>query len=150
MVVVPFATPVTTPEALIVATAVVEDDHVPPATVLDNVDVPPIIVLNVPVIFGNAVTVDEGIAIVCVVAPVEVSEIEPLYVPAAAVALNLIYKVVLLTVPVFCVNVIEEVYVPPLVVDNSKPLGILTTILLVKSAPVTENVCAAVAVPTQA
>ena len=63
MVVVPFATPVTTPEALIVATAVVEDDHVPPATVLDNVDVPPIIVLNVPVIFGNADTVELGITI---------------------------------------------------------------------------------------
>ena len=78
IVVVPFATPVTTPEALIVATAVVDDDHVPPVMVLDNVDVPPITVVAVPVIVGNAFTVDAGIVIVCVVALVEVSDIEPL------------------------------------------------------------------------
>jgi hypothetical protein len=99
IVVVPFATPVTTPEALIVATAVVDDDHVPPVMVLDNVDVPSMTVVNVPVIFGKAFTVDAGIVIVCVVAPVEVRDIEPLYVPVAAEALNLINKVVVVTVP---------------------------------------------------
>ena len=78
IVVVPLATPVTTPDELIVATAVVDDDHVPPVIVLDNVDVPPITVVNVPVILGNAFTVDAGILIVCVVAPVDVRDIEPL------------------------------------------------------------------------
>ena len=106
--VVPFAIPVTTPEALIVATAVVDDDHVPPVMVLDNVDVPPMTVVNVPVIFGKAFTVDAGIVIVCVVAPVEVRDIEPLYVPVAAEALNLTYIVVLVTVPELSVNEIED------------------------------------------
>jgi len=107
-VVVPFATPVTTPEALIVATEVVDDVHVPPAIVLDNVDVPPMTVVAVPVIVGNAFTVDAGIVIVCVVAPLAVSEIEPLYVPVAAEALNLTYIVVLVTVPELSVNEIED------------------------------------------
>ena len=78
IVVVPLATPVTTPEALIVAIAGVDDDHVPLVIVLDNVDVPPITVVNVPVILGTAFTVDAGILIVCVVAPVDVRDIEPL------------------------------------------------------------------------
>ena len=78
IVVVPFATPVTTPNEVIVATAVVDDDHVPPAIVLDNVDVPPMTVVAVPVIVGNAFTVDAGIVIVCVVAPDDVRDIEPL------------------------------------------------------------------------
>jgi hypothetical protein len=88
---------------------VVDDDHVPPAIVLDNVDVPPMTVVAVPVIVGNAFTVDAGIVIVCVVAPVEVRDIEPLYVPVAAEALNLTYIVVLVTVPELSVNVKEEV-----------------------------------------
>ena len=46
--------------------------------VLDNVEVPPITVVAVPVIVGKAFTVDAGIVIVCVVALVEVSDIEPL------------------------------------------------------------------------
>jgi hypothetical protein len=75
IVVVPFATPVTTPDEVIVATAVVDDDHVPPEIVLDNVDVPSMTVVNVPVIFGKAFTVDAGIVIVCVVAPVDVSDL---------------------------------------------------------------------------
>jgi hypothetical protein len=108
IVVVPFATPVTTPDEVIVATAVVDDDHVPPVMVLDNVDVPPMTVVAVPVIVGNAFTVDAGIVIVCVVAPLAVSEIEPLYVPVAAEALNLTYIVVLVTVPELSVNEIED------------------------------------------
>jgi hypothetical protein len=100
IVVVPFATPVTTPEALIVATAVVDDDHVPPVMVLDNVDVPSMTVVAVPVIVGNAFTVELGITIdKSVVAPDEAIPKVPVKVPALAEALNLINKVVVVTVP---------------------------------------------------
>ena len=100
IVVVPLATPVTTPDALIVATAVVDDDHVPPDTVLDNVDVPPITVVAVPVIVGNAFTVELGITILkSALAPEEAILKVPVKVPALAEALNLIYKVVFVIVP---------------------------------------------------
>jgi hypothetical protein len=100
IVVVPLATPVTTPDEVIVATSVVDDDHVPPAIVLDNVDVPPMTVVAVPVIVGNAFTVELGITIdKSVVAPDEAIPKVPVKVPALAEALNLINKVVVVTVP---------------------------------------------------
>ena len=101
IVVVPFATPVTTPPGeVIVAIAGVDDDHVPPVIVLDNVDVPPITVVAVPVIVGNAFTVELGITIdKSALAPDETILKVPVKVPALAEALNLIYKVVFVTVP---------------------------------------------------
>jgi hypothetical protein len=60
MVVVPAATPVTTPEALTVATAVLEEDHVPPAVTSARVVVDPAQTVVVPVIAattGSALTV---------------------------------------------------------------------------------------------
>jgi hypothetical protein len=56
----PKATPVTTPVAFTVATAVLLDDHVPPAVELANVVVDPVHTFDAPVIAdttGNALTV---------------------------------------------------------------------------------------------
>ena len=78
MVVVPLATPVTIPEVLIVATAGVEEVHVPPVMLAVKVDVPPMTAVVVPVMVGNAFMVEVGSVMVCVVAPVEVSEMDPL------------------------------------------------------------------------
>ena len=65
MVVVPLATPNTAPvEALIVATADVDEVHAPPVMLAVKVDVPPMTAVVVPVMVGNAFIVDAGIAIV--------------------------------------------------------------------------------------
>ena len=78
MVVVPLATPVTIPEVLIVATAGVDEVHAPPVMLAVKVDVPPMTAVVVPVMVGNAFMVDAGSVMVCVVALVDVSEMDPL------------------------------------------------------------------------
>jgi hypothetical protein len=64
MVVVPAAIPVTTPEALTVATAVLEEDQVPPAVTSARVVVDPAQTTVVPVMaatVGSAFTVTEAV-----------------------------------------------------------------------------------------
>jgi hypothetical protein len=66
MVAVPAATPVTTPEALTVATAVLEEDHVPPAVASASVVVEATqteVVPVMPATVGNALTVTAAVAL---------------------------------------------------------------------------------------
>ena len=117
----PSATPVTTPVLLTVAILVAEDVHgfellgVPDP---DKIVVAEVQAVNVPLIAGNAFTVAAPVAIVFVVAPVEVTEILPEAVFEAALV-NRTYIVDVLMVPPLCVSEIDELKVPPLEVLNS-------------------------------
>ncbi len=108
IVAVPATMPVTTPDALIVATDVLDEAHVPPLTVLDSVDVRPVHIDVVPDIvpaLGAGFTVKlstwkqpVGIMYEMRTVPAETPSTAPVPVPTVAI------------------TVLEELHVPPEVV----------------------------------
>ena len=141
----PAATPVTTPVALIVAVPEALLVQIPPVVALFKVVEPPTQVVNVPVGLigltdGKLVTVELGINIVkSVVALEDVMLRVPVYVPAVAVALNLILTVVV-TVPADACVIEPVLEYDPLAIDISKPAGAVNTIVLLVVVNVPDTV----------